>query len=68
MFLQGEFAAEWDAGSLEDAYGGAALAVKDCEVHFDNIVITGDSIPETLNLAAVSPGSKLVTAWGCIRK
>ena len=49
--------------------GGIALAAGNCEVHFDNIVITGAKIPDLdmKNVLAVSPRTKLTTTWGQIR-
>lgn len=46
--------------------GRAALYARNCEVHFDNVIITGDGIPNR-NLA-VSPDAKLSTTWGRIKR
>ncbi|MBM3237570.1 hypothetical protein FJZ31_14870 [Candidatus Poribacteria bacterium] len=45
--------------------GGAGLAAGNCEAHFDNVVITGDDIPDR-NLS-VEPKAKLTTTWGQIK-
>ncbi len=50
------------------ATGAAAILGRNCEVHFDNVVITGDEIPKIdMNFFAVSPEAKLTTAWGRIK-
>ena len=50
--------------NLPDA-GAIGLMGKNCEVHFDNIIVTGDDIPDR-NLA-ISQQNKLATTWGQIR-
>lgn len=67
MFLEDKLVFECEEGSPEDAYGVAGFGVRNCEAHFDNIVITGDSIPDR-SMTAVSSKSKLATAWGSIKK
>ena len=47
------------------AGGSAVFMGKNCEVHFDNVKITGDAIPGTVT--SVSLQSKLATAWGEIK-
>lgn len=47
--------------------GGAALFARDCEAHFDNVVIVGDEIPDMDVSTAVSPQAKLTTAWGIVK-
>ena len=49
---------------LPDA-GAIGLMEKNCAVHFDNIVVTGDDIPDR-NLA-ISQKNQLSTTWGQIR-
>ncbi|MBC8236504.1 hypothetical protein H8E77_43715 [bacterium] len=41
--------------------GGAGLVALNCEVHFDNIVITDDDIPDR-NLS-LDPKAKLAATW-----
>jgi len=42
--------------------------VKNCEIHFDNFVITGDDIPDkNLGLSVESQG-KLATTWAKIKQ
>ena len=67
MFLDGKLVAEWKAGLPGNAYGVAGFAVRNTEIHFDNVVIQGESIPD-MNLAIVSSRSGLATTWGRIRK
>ena len=67
MFLEDKRVAEWKAGLPGNAYGVAGFAVRNTEIHFDNVVIQGESIPD-MNLAVVSSRSGLATTWGCIRK
>ena len=45
--------------------GGVYLFTRNCEVHFDNVVITGDNIPDQ-NLS-VFPKDKLTATWGQIK-
>jgi len=66
MFLDDEVVGEFDAGSPEDAYGAAAIWSRNSQVHFDNIVITGYSVPD-MDVTAVSPQGKLATTWGAIK-
>ena len=52
--------------------GGALLYVRNAEVRFDNVVITGDNIPnldmnEFVSKLSVSPGAKLTTTWGGLK-
>jgi hypothetical protein len=68
MFLDGKLAVEDDACSPEHTYGIPGFALRNCEARFDNVIITGDSIPNMLSVAAVSPRSRLATTWGRIRK
>jgi hypothetical protein len=68
MFFEDKLFTEFDTEMPDDAYGVAGFAVRNCEARFDNVIITGDSIPNMLSVAAVSPRSKLATTWGCIRK
>jgi hypothetical protein len=67
-FIDGKPIFEFDATSPDHAYGVPGFAVRNCEARFDNVIITGESIPDTLNLAAVSPRSGLATTWGRIRR
>jgi len=45
--------------------GRVALDVNGSTVQFDNVVITGDDVPD--NTAAVSASGKLATTWGKLR-
>lgn len=45
--------------------GGAGMFVLNSEVHFDNVRITGDDVPD-MNLS-VTPKAKLTTTWGRLK-
>lgn len=47
--------------------GAAAFLARNCEVHFDNVVITGDDIPDKNLGLPVEPKAKLATTWGRIK-
>lgn len=52
--------------------GGAVLYVRNAEVRFDNVVITGENIPdldmnEFVGELSVSSGGKLTTTWGKLK-
>ena len=48
--------------------GKPMLQANGCLAHFDNVVITGDDVPDnSLETAAVSASDKLVTTWGQLR-
>ena len=48
--------------------GGVFITSRNAEVHFDNVVILGDSIPDFLAGLSVSPGGKLATTWGELKR
>ncbi len=48
--------------------GMAGLGARNCEVHFDNVVIKGDEIPDMDLSTAVSPKAKLAKTWGKIKQ
>ena len=63
FYIDGELVA-----SLSDSQhptGRVGLAVNGAVAHFDNLVITGDDVPD--NTAAVSLSGKLATTWGQLR-
>ena len=68
MFFDDRLLAEFDTETPEESYGVPGFAIRNCRAYFDNMIITGDDIPDMLSVAAVSPRSKLATTWGCIRK
>ena len=47
--------------------GGAGLGLANYTARFDDIIITGDSIPNKGGLA-VKPNEKLATTWGSLKK
>ena len=53
--------------------GGVAIITRNAEVHFDNVVIAGESIPDMavddfVGALSVSRGGKLATMWGEIKR
>ena len=53
--------------------GGVFITTRNAEVHFDNVVILGESIPnidvnEFVAGLSVSPGGKLATTWGELKQ
>ena len=53
--------------------GGVAITIRNAEVHFDNVVIAGESIPDMdvndfVGAWSVSRGGKLATTWGEIKQ
>ena len=48
--------------------GIACVGARNCEVHFDNVAITGDEIPNLDLSTAVSPQAKLANTWGKIKR
>jgi len=67
MFLDNEIVSEFEVGSPEDAYGAPGVVSRNCEVHFDNIVITGDSVPDMNVATGGSSTSKLAITWGQVK-
>ncbi|MDD9974485.1 MAG: DUF1080 domain-containing protein [Candidatus Poribacteria bacterium] len=47
--------------------GAAGLGLSNQTARFDNVVITGDSIPENAGLS-VDPKTKLATMWGSLKR
>ena len=47
--------------------GGAGLGLSNQTARFDNVVITGDSIPDSGGLS-VTPKAKLATVWGHLKR
>ena len=54
-----------DAMKMMGIGGAAAFMARNCEVHFDDVVITGDEIPE-LDMVVESSG-KLTTSWASLK-
>ena len=49
--------------------GGVALWAYDAIVEFDNVIVTGDEIPDSGPSGyAVEPGAKSATTWGRLKK
>lgn len=51
----------------EHKSGTIALCVQNKAVYFDNVVVTGDEIPN-VNMSPVEPTGKLTATWGMLRK
>ena len=47
--------------------GAAGLGLSNQTARFDNVVITGDSIPDSGGLS-VTPKAKLATVWGSLKR
>ena len=47
--------------------GAAGLGLSNQTARFDNVVITGDSIPSSGGLS-VNPKTKLATMWGSLKR
>lgn len=47
--------------------GAAGLGLSNQTARFDNVVITGDSIPNSGGLS-VTPKAKLATVWGRLKR
>lgn len=47
--------------------GGIGLGLSNCTARFDNITVTGDSIPDS-GAFAVTPQGKLATTWGHLKR
>jgi len=45
--------------------GAAALGARNCEVHFDNVVISCDDVPDMNQ--SVTPKSKLTMTWARLK-
>jgi len=52
---------------LPDA-GSAVIMGKNCEVHFDDIIITGNGIPDKNLGLFIDPKAKLATTWAKIKQ
>ena len=47
--------------------GGIGLGLANCTARFDNVTVTGDSIPDS-GAFAVTPQAKLATTWGHLKR
>ena len=67
-FVHGGEKIEVKAGKLTRFLtGGVGFGLANYTARFDNITVTGDSIPNSGGFA-VTPGGKLATVWGQLRK
>ena len=67
-FVHGGRKIEVKAGELTNFLtGGVGFGLANYTARFDNITVTGDSIPNSGGFA-VTPGGKLATVWGQLRK
>ncbi len=51
----------------EHQTGTIALDVQNKVIHFDNIKVTGNQIPNA-NMSPVEPTGKLTTTWGTLKR
>ena len=63
VFINDEQVCDFQSSTLDK--GGVALYSRNAEVYFDNLRITGNTIPD--NVTAVDPNAKLTTTWGQIK-
>ena len=47
--------------------GGVGIGLSNCTARFDNVTVTGDSIPDSGDFA-VTPQGKLATTWGHLKR
>lgn len=65
MFIDDELICNTEADLIEG--GGAIIFARSGEYHFDNVVITGDNIPDKDLGLPVEPKAKFTTTWGQIK-
>jgi hypothetical protein len=66
MFINGQLICQFEAALPE--WGGVLLWAGNGEVHFDNVTITGEGMPDLdLSPLSVAPGKKLTTVWGRVK-
>jgi hypothetical protein len=56
----------FEGGFHELTSGAVGLYTRNCEARFDDVTITGDTIPDAVT--AVSPHGKLTATWGEIKR
>ena len=64
LYIDGELMASMSDSRFPT--GRVGLQANGCLANFDNVIITGDDVPD--NTAAVSASGKLATTWGQLRK
>ena len=65
FYIDGELITSFADSHLQT--GPVSIGASGCLAHFDNVVITGDDIPDNTNIAVVSSSGKLATTWGQLR-
>ena len=65
FYVDGELVASLSDSNFSTGY--VDLDANGCLAHFDNVVITGDDVPDSSSLAAISASGKLAATWGQIR-
>jgi hypothetical protein len=65
FYIDGELIAS--LSESQHPTGRVGLTVNGAVAHFDNLVITGDDVPDSSNLTAISASGKLATTWGQLR-
>ena len=58
-----------ELGDFQDfSTGGVGLGLANQTARFDNVRITGDTLPNSGEFWAVTPGAKLATQWGHLKR
>jgi len=57
---------KFEGKSVQLTYGAVGLYTRNCEARFDDVIITGETIPNAVT--AVSLQGKLAAAWGEIKR
>jgi len=65
-FIDGQSMWQFEASSIQLMHGAVGLYTRNCEARFDDVTITGDTIPNAVT--TVSPRGKLAAAWGEIKR
>jgi len=66
VFLDDKLAFEFNDGKFKA--GKLGVTIRYIEVHFDNIVMKGNDVPNKGQPFAVSPQTKLATTWATIKQ
>jgi hypothetical protein len=66
-FIDDQLMWQFEGESPQLAYGGVGLYTRNCDARFDDVTITGDTIPNMDMVTATLPGGKLTTTWGQIK-
>jgi hypothetical protein len=64
-FIDGQSMWQFEAISMQLMHGAVGLYTRNCEARFDDVIITGDTIPGITT--SISPLEKLSVTWGKLR-